>query len=251
MECLLNNLSCLAFRTNPSSPRSLSLIQIWFLLRKDRETLLNEIQSAAEQSNRPILPAPSTRLSCSPSSVNHSTDLSNLLENQNYPQIASILNARTLNNEKLFDRILDEYQFKIPGSSSFLSPHTPPIESVRFRRIDRSPSSINPSRSHRSPAHRAALPPRQSRQASANPQDDLPRPTSGFALVTLTRPQPSFSLLFVFLSFSSFTCAVRLEQCLLVCKYDVKDVYSLLRNNNGSCFRARKSAPPYTHTQQE
>ncbi|CAF1670256.1 unnamed protein product, partial [Adineta ricciae] len=94
-EYLLNNLCCLPFRTNFTRPKSLTLIQIWFLLRKDRADLEAEIQLANEQ-------------------INLSKNLSNLILNQNHPDISLLINRRTLNNDELFNKLLDEYQFKIP-----------------------------------------------------------------------------------------------------------------------------------------
>jgi hypothetical protein len=50
--------------------------------------------------------------------VNLSTNLSNLILNNNYPEIALMLNRRTLNNNQILNRILEEYDFKIPGKFS-------------------------------------------------------------------------------------------------------------------------------------
>jgi len=47
--------------------------------------------------------------------VNLSTNLSNLILNNNYSEISLMLNRRTLNNDEILNRILEEYDFKIPG----------------------------------------------------------------------------------------------------------------------------------------
>jgi hypothetical protein len=49
-EYLLDNLCCLPFQINFTRPKFLTLIQIWFLLKKDRIDLEKEIQIAKEQS---------------------------------------------------------------------------------------------------------------------------------------------------------------------------------------------------------
>lgn len=49
-EYLLNNLCCLPFQINFTRPKNLTLIQIWFLLKKDRSELEKDIQIAQEQS---------------------------------------------------------------------------------------------------------------------------------------------------------------------------------------------------------
>ncbi|CAF2242360.1 unnamed protein product [Rotaria magnacalcarata] len=94
-EYLLNNLCCLSFRMNFVHPKLLTLIQIWFLLRKDRSDIEKDIQIANEQ-------------------IELSKDLSNLILNNNHKQIALMLNRRTLNNDEIINRILNEYDFKIP-----------------------------------------------------------------------------------------------------------------------------------------
>ncbi|UJR38371.1 hypothetical protein I4U23_031041 [Adineta vaga] len=94
-EYLLYNLCCLPFQTNFTRPKSITLIQIWFLLKKDRSDLEKEIQLANEQ-------------------INLSKNLSNLILNQNYPQLSLLFNRRTLNNDEIFSKLLEEYQFKIP-----------------------------------------------------------------------------------------------------------------------------------------
>ncbi|CAF1432503.1 unnamed protein product [Adineta steineri] len=94
-QYLLNNLCCLPFRNNFTHPKYLTLIQIWFLLKKSRSQLEKDIQIANEQ-------------------INLSRNLSSLILNNNYTQISLVLNRRTLNNDEILDRILDGYQFKIP-----------------------------------------------------------------------------------------------------------------------------------------
>jgi hypothetical protein len=47
--------------------------------------------------------------------VNLLSNLSNLILNNNYSKIALMLNRRTLNNDEILNRILEEYKFKIPG----------------------------------------------------------------------------------------------------------------------------------------
>ncbi|CAF3826116.1 unnamed protein product [Rotaria sordida] len=94
-EYLLNNLCYLSFRINFVHPKFLTLIQIWFLLKKDQSDIDKDIQIANEQ-------------------IELSKNLSNLILNNNYTQIALMLNRRTLNNNEFINRILYEYDFKIP-----------------------------------------------------------------------------------------------------------------------------------------
>ncbi|CAF4638972.1 unnamed protein product [Rotaria sp. Silwood1] len=94
-EYLLNNLCCLSFRINFIHPKYLTLIQIWFLLKKDRSDIEKDIKIANEQ-------------------IEFSKNLSNLILNNNYTQIALMLNRRTLNNNELINRLLYEYDFKLP-----------------------------------------------------------------------------------------------------------------------------------------
>ena len=47
--------------------------------------------------------------------VELSKNLSDLILNSNYSQIALILNRRTLNNDDILDQLLEKYDFKIPG----------------------------------------------------------------------------------------------------------------------------------------
>jgi hypothetical protein len=52
-EYLLNNLCCLPFQINFCQPKFITLIQIWFLLKKDQSDLEKDIQIANEQSKFP------------------------------------------------------------------------------------------------------------------------------------------------------------------------------------------------------
>lgn len=94
-EYLLNNLCCLTFQNNFTRPKSLTLIQIWFLLKKDRSQLENEIEIGNEQ-------------------INLSKDLSSLISMKNYDELALMINRRTLNNNEILDRLIEQYDFQIP-----------------------------------------------------------------------------------------------------------------------------------------
>jgi hypothetical protein len=118
-EYLLNNLCCLSFRTNFTRPKFLTLIQIWFLLKKDRADLENDLRIANEQSK--LKKANIYSHLNNSFLVNLSSNLSNLISNNNYTQIASLLNQRTLNNDTILNKIIEEYDFKIPGNSHIFS----------------------------------------------------------------------------------------------------------------------------------
>ena len=107
-EYLLNNLCCLPFQNNFTRPKNITLIQIWFFLKKDRM----DLEIANEQS-KILITIDFYILRCF--LVNLSTNLSNLILNNSYSDIAQMLNRRTLNNNQLLDRIFEEYNFKIPG----------------------------------------------------------------------------------------------------------------------------------------
>ena len=92
-EYLLNNLCCLPFQPNQIRPKNITLIQIWFLLK----TSPIDLQIAHEQ-------------------IHLSNNLSHLISTNDHSQIASMLNRRTLNNERLFHRMFEEYDLKIPGN---------------------------------------------------------------------------------------------------------------------------------------
>ncbi|CAF3919953.1 unnamed protein product, partial [Rotaria sp. Silwood2] len=94
-EYLLNNLGCLPFRMNFIHPKFVTLIQIWFFLKKDRSDIEKDIQIANEQ-------------------IELSKNLPNLILHNNYTQISLMLNRRTLNNNELINRIIYEYDFKLP-----------------------------------------------------------------------------------------------------------------------------------------
>lgn len=119
-EYLLNNLCCLPFQINSIRPKYLTLIQIWFLLKKSRLELNKDLQIAQEQSEFVLFASYRSIFS-----VDLSDNLSNLISTNNYSQIALMLNRRTLNNNRILTRILDEYHFQIPGKSSFLSRENP------------------------------------------------------------------------------------------------------------------------------
>jgi hypothetical protein len=42
-------------------------------------------------------------------------NLSNLIFNNDYTQISLMLNRRTLNNDEILNKLLEEYDLKIPG----------------------------------------------------------------------------------------------------------------------------------------
>jgi hypothetical protein len=109
-EYLLNNLCCLPFQINFTQSKYIILIQIWFLLKKDRSDLEKDIQIANEQSN------PFRRIYFSLVclfSVDLSKNLSQLIWDNSYSEIAVMLNRRTLNNNAILDRFLEEYHLTI------------------------------------------------------------------------------------------------------------------------------------------
>jgi len=53
--------------------------------------------------------------------VNLSKDLLNLISMKNHEEIALMINRRTLNNNELLDRLIEQYDFQIPGRSTKFS----------------------------------------------------------------------------------------------------------------------------------